>query len=84
MMWDIRWRSSEKQIEDFMEFATNTDPVDSREKIKAHLEFENFRGLNSVAEIVPKRTFIKDFYEQNENSVYLDLLQQPSTCWHRS
>ena len=64
-----------KQIEDFMEFATNTDPVDSREKIKAHLEFENFRGLNSVAEIVPKRTFITDFYEQNENSVYLDLLQ---------
>ncbi len=64
-----------KQIESFMEFATNTDPVDNREKIKAHLEFENFRGLNSVAEIVPKRTFIKEFYEQNDNSVYLDLLQ---------
>lgn len=64
-----------KQIESFMEFATNTDPIDSREKIKAHLEFENFRSLNSVAEIVPKRTFIKDFYEQNGNSVYLDLLQ---------
>lgn len=64
-----------KQIESFMEFATNADHDDSNGKIKAHLEFQNFRCLNSIAEVTPKRVFIKDFYEQNESSVYVDLLQ---------
>ncbi len=64
-----------KQIESFMEFATNTNQASSSDRVKAHLEFENFRCLNSVVEIVPKRTFIKEFYDQNESSVYVDLLQ---------
>lgn len=64
-----------KQIESFLEFATNADHDDSKGKIKAHLEFQNFRRLNSVAEVTPKKVFIKDFYEQNESSVYIDLLQ---------
>ncbi len=64
-----------KQIESFLEFATNADHADSKGKIKAHLEFQNFRHLNSVAEVTPKKVFIKDFYEQNESSVYIDLLQ---------
>lgn len=64
-----------KQIESFLEFATNADHDDSKGKIKAHLEFQNFRHLNSVAEVTPKKVFIKDFYEQNESSVYIDLLQ---------
>ncbi|MGV8026628.1 MAG: RyR domain-containing protein [Anaerolineaceae bacterium] len=64
-----------KQIESFMEFATNADHDDSKGKIKAHLEFQNFRRLNSVAEVMPKRAFVNDFYEQNESSVYVDLLQ---------
>ncbi|NMC47741.1 MAG: hypothetical protein GYA52_13020 [Chloroflexi bacterium] len=64
-----------KQIESFLEFATNADHDDSKGKIKAHLEFQNFRRLNSVAEVTPKKVFIKDFYQQNESSVYVDLLQ---------
>jgi len=64
-----------KQIESFLEFATNADHDDSKGKIKAHLEFQNFRRLNSVAEVTPKKVFIKDFYKQNESSVYIDLLQ---------
>ena len=64
-----------KQIENFMDFAANTDQTNSSEKVKAHLEFENFRCLNSVPEIVSKKAFIRDFYNQNESSVYLDLLQ---------
>jgi hypothetical protein len=64
-----------KQIESFLEFATNADHADSKGKIKAHLEFQNFRHLNSVAEVTPKKVFIKNFYEQNESSVYIDLLQ---------
>jgi len=64
-----------KQIESFLEFATNADHDDSKGKIKAHLEFQNFRRLKSVAEVTPKKVFIKDFYKQNESSVHIDLLQ---------
>ena len=64
-----------RQIESFLKFATNADHDDKKGDIKAHLEFENFRRLNSIAEVVPKKDFIKNFYEQNESSVYIDLLQ---------
>lgn len=64
-----------RQIESFLKFATDADHDEKRGKIKAHLEFENFRRLNSVTEVVPKKEFIRLFYEQNESSVYIDLLQ---------
>ncbi|MHB1314523.1 MAG: RyR domain-containing protein [Christensenellales bacterium] len=64
-----------RQMESFLMFATNADHDNKRGKIKAHLEFENFRRLNSIAEIVPKKDFIKEFYKQNESSVYIDLMQ---------
>ena len=65
-----------RQIERFLMFATDADHHDSKKgRIKAHLEFENFRRLNSIAEIVPKKDFIKEFYNQNDSSVYIDLLQ---------
>lgn len=64
-----------KQIESFMDFATNIDGSQSKNRIRAHLEFENFRNLNSVAEVLPKKTFVSDFYTRHESSVYLDLLQ---------
>lgn len=64
-----------KQIESFMDFATNIDGSQSKNRIRAHLEFENFRNLNSVAEVLPKKTFVSDFYARHESSVYLDLLQ---------
>ena len=64
-----------RQIESFLKFATDADHDDKRGKIRAHLEFDNFRRLNSIAEVVPKREFISGFYAQNESSVYIDLLQ---------
>lgn len=64
-----------KQIESFLDFATNIDGSQNKRRIGAHLEFENFRSLNSVAEVQPKRDFIRDFYSGQESSVYLDLLQ---------
>lgn len=64
-----------RQIETFLQFATDADHDDKKGKIKAHLEFENFRRLNSIAEVIPKKEFISDFYKQNESSVYIDLLQ---------
>ena len=64
-----------RQIETFLKFATNADHDQNLGKIKAHLQFDNFRRLNSIAEIVPKKEFIAGFYRQNDSSVYVDLLQ---------
>ncbi len=64
-----------KQVLNFLKFATNADHDDSKGDIKAHLEFENFRRLNSISEVIPKKKFIDDFYEKNDSSVYIDLLQ---------
>jgi hypothetical protein len=64
-----------RQIESFLNFATDADHDGNSGVIRAHLEFENFRRLNSIAEVVPKKEFIKEFYNQNESSVYIDLFQ---------
>lgn len=64
-----------RQIEKFLQFATDADHDSKKGVIKAHLEFENFRRLNSIAEVIPKKEFISEFYNQNESSVYIDLLQ---------
>ncbi|MBN1776711.1 MAG: hypothetical protein JW811_01185 [Clostridiales bacterium] len=64
-----------KQISRFLKFATDADHDDTKGDIKSHLEFENFRRLNSIAEIVPKGKFIEAFYKSHPSSVYVDLLQ---------
>jgi hypothetical protein len=64
-----------KQIGKFLKFAIDANHDDKKGEIKAHLEFKNFRRLNSIAEVIPKKDFIKEFYTQNESSVYIDLLQ---------
>ncbi|MBN2878289.1 MAG: hypothetical protein JXN65_01545 [Clostridia bacterium] len=64
-----------KQVLNFLKFATDADHDEENGQIKAHLEFENFRRLNSIAEVLPKKEFIKEQYEKNESSVYIDLLQ---------
>ena len=64
-----------KQIVSFLKFATDADHDDSKGNIRAHLEFKNFRRLNSIAEVIPKKEFIQEYYAQNESSVYIDLLQ---------
>jgi len=64
-----------RQIESFLKFATDADHDRTMGEIRAHLEFENFRRLNSIAEVVPKKEFIRTFYEKNDSSVYIDLLQ---------
>jgi hypothetical protein len=63
------------QLMRFLKFVTDADHDVSLGEVKAHLEFENFRRFNSVAEVVPKKTFIRRFYEEDESCVYVDLLQ---------
>lgn len=63
------------QMARFLKFVTDADQDKTLGEVKAHLEFENFRRFNSIAEATPKKTFIKRFYEENDSSVYVDLLQ---------
>lgn len=69
-----------KQINKFMGFATE---VDSDVRVKSHLEFENFDKLNTIAEIVPKRAFINDYFQKYESCVYVDLLKPTDLLAHK-
>ena len=69
-----------KQISKFMNFATI---VDSNIRINPHLEFDNFEVLNSIAEVIPKREFIKSYYEKFDSSVYVDLLKPIDLLAHK-
>ncbi len=69
-----------KQIGKFMAFASE---VDGNLKINSHLEFENFDVLNSIAEIIPKREFINNYYEKYDSCVYVDLLKPIDLLSHK-
>jgi hypothetical protein len=64
-----------KQIGKFLKFATDADHNKELGSVKAHFEFENFRRFNSIAEVLPKKDFIRAFYEEDDTGVYIDLLQ---------
>ena len=64
-----------KQIGKFLKFATDADHNQALGTVKAHFAFENFRRLNSIAEVQPKKEFIRAFYEEDDSCVYIDLLQ---------
>ena len=63
------------QITRFLKFVTDADHDSALGDVKAHLEFDNFRRFNSIAEVVPKKDFIRTYYNENDSSVYVDLLQ---------
>lgn len=63
------------QLMRFFKFVTDADHDQTLGEIKAHLEFENFRRFNSVSEVVPKKAFIRRYYEEDDSGVYVDLLQ---------
>ena len=69
-----------KQIAKFIDFATS---VDSKIGIHSHLEFDNFDDLNSIVEVIPKRDFIKNFYEKYDSCVYIDLLKPIDLLAHK-
>lgn len=69
-----------KQISKFIAFATE---VDESSKVKPHLEYNNFEQLNSIAEAIPKREFIKAYYEKHDSCVYIDLLKPIDLLAHK-
>ncbi len=69
-----------KQIGKFMDFATG---VDGGVTVKSHLEFENFSELNSIAEVIPKKEFTKNYHEKWDDCVYVDLLKPIDLLAHK-
>ncbi|NLB54830.1 MAG: hypothetical protein GX811_03530 [Lentisphaerae bacterium] len=69
-----------KQIGKFMDFATG---VDGDVTVKSHLEIENFNELNSIAEVIPKKEFTKNYYEKYDDCVYVDLLKPIDLLAHK-
>jgi hypothetical protein len=69
-----------KQIDKFISFATE---VDSHVTVKSHLAFENFDDLNAIAEVIPKREFIFDYFQKYESCVYVDLLKPIDLLAHK-
>ena len=63
------------QMSRFLRFVTDADQDRSLGEVKAHLEFENFRRFNSIAEVVPKKAFTRAYYDEHDSAVYVDLLQ---------
>lgn len=70
-----------RQINHFIQFATDVDG--DTVKVRSHLAFENFHELNSVEEVVPKREFIAKFYDNHDNTEYVDLLKPIDLLAHK-
>lgn len=69
------------QVNDFVRFAARVDPAEKQ--ITSHIEFDNFGILNSIPEKKQKYGFVQAYYNQNQDSVYLDLLKPVDLLAHR-
>jgi hypothetical protein len=70
-----------RQIEKFINFATNVD--NNETKVKLHIEYENFEQLNSIPEVLPKRQFTKAYFEKYDSCIYIDLLKPIDLLAHK-
>ncbi|MDD5018344.1 MAG: RyR domain-containing protein [Eubacteriales bacterium] len=70
-----------RQINKFIDFATD---VGGKEKtVNVQLSFENFDEINRIPEIIPKRVFTKCYFDQYEDSVYIDTLKPVDLLAHK-
>lgn len=69
-----------RQLSQFMDFAAGAD---GGINVRSHLEFDSFAKFNSVAEVMPKREFIRNYYEKYESCVYVDLLKPLDILAHK-
>jgi len=69
-----------KQISKFINFATE---VDSKVKVKSHLEFDNFEEFNAIAEVLPRQEFTKCYSDKFPSCVNLDLLKPIDLLAHK-
>lgn len=70
-----------RQVNKFMDFATDVEG--GREKVNVKISFGNFGKLNSIEEVLPKRTFTKCYFDRFEDSVYVDLLKPVDLLAHK-
>ena len=61
------------QVNDFINFTTRL--AKDAPQIHAHVEYDRFDLVNAIPEKIPKRSFIRKFYDQYEECVYIDLLK---------
>jgi len=59
-----------RQVNKFANFVTEVDG--SEEKLKVKLSFGNFDELNHIEEIIPKKEFMKSYFESYEDCVYIN------------
>jgi len=69
-----------KQIDKFLDFATR---LDGHTGVKSHLAYDNFEDINTIAEIIPKRSFIDSYYNKYDSCVYIDLLKPVDLLAHK-
>lgn len=70
-----------RQINKFIDFATD---VGGKEKpVNVQLSIENFQELNRIPEIIPKRVFTKCFFDNYEDSIYIDTLKPIDLLAHK-
>ena len=69
------------QINRFIRMVADADGDET--KVKAQIRFENFRELNHIREVLPKRAFTRDYYDAYESCSYVDLLTPLDLLSHR-
>lgn len=61
------------QINRFIKMVADTDGDEN--PVRAVIHYENFDELNTIREILPKRSFTKAYYDAYESCSYIDLLK---------
>lgn len=69
-----------KQISKFLDFAT---VLNGQTKVQTHLAYDNFEDINSIAEVLPKKTFVDSYYQKYDSCVYIDLLKPVDLLSHK-
>ena len=69
------------QINRFIRMVADADGDEV--KVRAQIRYENFNELNHIRELIPKRSFTKDFYDAYESCSYIDLLTPLDLMAHR-
>lgn len=59
-----------RQINKFVGFATDVDG--DEEKVKVKLSFANFEEFNHIEEVIPKKKFMKSYFDFYDDCVYID------------
>lgn len=69
------------QVNDFINFTACLAPGDPQ--IHAHVEYDRFDLINAIPEKIKKCQFVRKYYDQHEECVYIDLLKPVDLLAHK-